>query len=241
MGEYLHFANDMVQKLEPVIERRTGTRLENMLVEDSSAYAGSDSDKLRNAYMFVNGAYPNTIFMNERRYDKEEDPFGAIPRGVTHELAHLAHRKLIEKVRETDIRADMSRLVKRYRKSRVFREGFAEYLSLDHLRDIYEYQTFKKVARDIRLVSSYYNSPDALRPYEQGYKFFKKVLSVIGKDKVFDIARSPPLYEAEVRMPLLYLLRRYPAKGIKNIPKFLIRNIKTKIYKKKHGYAPFDF
>jgi len=242
MGKYLSFANGCIQKFKPIIEERTGTKLENIIAKEESEYPGFAPEYHKNTGMFVcSKNYPDAIFVHETIYDKNKNLLGTIPREITHELAHLVHRKIIYNLKETNPREDISRLVKRYKKSKSFREGFAEYISLNYLADLYDNQTLKRVWGDLGWRASYLNFSPKFIPYERGYKFFRKVLSVVGKDKIFEVARSPPISEIEVKIPLLYLLRRYPAQGVKNIPKFFTRSIKTKIFKKKYGYAPFDF
>jgi len=242
MGKYLSFANQCIQKFKPVIEEKTGVKLEDVIGKEASEYYKRDEDYSPDISMFVDMGCDNSIFVNEKRYEEMGDrSLYKIPRGVAHELAHLAHRKLIKKVRETNPKADISRSVKRYKKSESFREGFAEYMSLTYLNDAYDYETYREVWKDMMRNAGYDNFLPRGKPYERGYKFFRKVLSVIGKDKVFEVARSPPLNELEVRMPLLYLLRRYPAQGIRNIPKFFTKAIRTKLLKKIYGYAPSDY
>lgn len=241
MGEYLSFADKCIQKFKPIIEERTRTKLEDVIAKDICTMPDYVDDAYHGTRMLVSHKCPDSIFVNQDDYERDKASFSEIPVGVAHELAHLAHRKLIDKVREGDKRADISGLVKRYRKSKSFREGFAEYTSLNHLIDVYDDEAVKKAAAAIGHIGGYSKFSREGKPYERGYKFFRKVLNVIGEDKVFDVARSPPIAELEVRMPILYLLRKYPAKGIKNIPKFLAKGIRTKILKTLYGYAPFDF
>lgn len=126
-------------------------------------------------------------------------------------------------------------------KKKSFVEGFAEYMCLDNLLDVYDNKALKDVIERRDSISDYKHFSPEDKPYERGYKFFRKVLSIIGEDKVLEVAKSPPISEIEVRTPLLYRLRKYTTKGIKNTPKFLTRGMKTKILKKLFGYAPFDF
>ena len=241
MGKYLSFANQCIQKFKPVIEEKTGIKLEDVIAKEASEYPLFDSNYSPDALMFVVSGYDNSVFVNEKKYEEMGKSLNKIPGGVAHELAHLAHRKLIRKVRESNPREDISRLVKRYKKSRSFREGFAEYMSHTYLNDIYDHKTYREVWKDMMWDACYRNFSPEDNPYERGYKFFRKVLSVIGKDKVFEVARSPPINELEVKIPLLYLLRRYPAQGVRNIPEFLTKAIRTKLLKRIYGNASLDF
>lgn len=244
MGKHFSFAKQCVHRFKPVIEQMTGTKLEDIVVKHSSEYPRFKpcSDYFRRNLMFTPTDYPNTIFVTEKNFDKKKRLYALIPKFTSHELSHLVHDELIkEELQAIESESKKARLLNRYEKGESFREGFAEYMSLNHLRAIYEQQTLFELITEVNRLSSYGDFSSEFRPYERGYKFFRKVLSVIGRDKVFEVARSPPISEIEVRMPLLYLLRRYPGKGIRNAPKFFVKRIKTKIIKKVHGRAPFDF
>jgi len=236
MGNYLSLANQYVQKLKPIIEEKTGIKLEDVIIQDSSQYPNRNlHPHLYGAPMFVSPAeYPNTIFVTDFNFDANV-VFTSTPIDVVHELSHLIYLKLVvEQLRTIKSKPSRERLIKGW-KSRLFKEGFAEYMSLDSLIDVYD----DKTQYFLNLYHDTLEPTDG--PHKIGYKFFKNVLSVIGKDKVFEIARSPPISELEVGMPLLYLLRRYPAQGIRNVPKFLAKGVRTKILKTLYGYAPFDY
>jgi hypothetical protein len=255
MGKYLSLTEECVQILKPVIEERTGTDLGEIVVKTMRTlpdHYNKDHHDQSDFYMFARkGGFirpkvrePEAIYVNEDVYETENAP-EKIPRHVNHELAHFAYHKIVEK----KIKDKSSKLLsilgtRRCYRSKSFIEGFCEYLSLNYLTDLYDDQTCKEVWKNIMRNASYRNfSPEEV-PYERGYKFFRKVLGVIGKDKVFEVARSPPISEIEVKIPFLYLLRRYPAQGIRNTPKFFtrnIRNIRPKILKKLHRYAFLDF
>lgn len=239
-GLNIHYANQWVKEFKPRIEERTGIKLEDIVVRDIESDPEFDIDYHSDARMFVTPRYRNAIFMNEKKY---EDNYGFIPIDVAHELVHLAHDYLIrEGIKKTKFLPLKVWKIIQYYKLKSFKEGFAEYMSLDNLTNLYGGMYFdEELKRKGRILSSYRDFPVKSKPYAQGYKFFKKVLSVIGKDKYLEVAKSPPISEIEVKIPLLYLLRRYPLQGVKNIPKFFTRSIKTKILKKKYGHAPFDF
>lgn len=234
MGEYFCFAKQCLQKFKPVIEQITGTKLEDIIVKHSFEYPGFKqySDYFRNNLMFTAVDYPNTIFVNEENFDKQNKSFAQIRISLSHELSHLVHDELIKEEFETfESESKKETLLSRYCRSQSFCEGFAEYMSIDQLRRLYDQETLFELVTRMNRLSHYQDCSPEFTPYGRGHKFFRKVLSVIGKDKVFEVARSPPISEIEVRMPLLYLLRRYPTKGIRNIPKFFIKNMKTKITK----------
>lgn len=237
MGKYLSLTQDYVQQFKPIIEEKTGIQLEEIIVRNSSEYPNSNlHPHLYGAPMFVSPAeYPNTVFVKDHDPETANVIFASDPIDVVHELSHFIYLKLaVEKLRTIKSKPSRERLIKGW-KSRSFKEGFAEYMSLDSLIDVYDDKTKY-------FLNSYHDDLEPRDgPHKRGYEFFRKVLGVIGKDKVFEVARSPPISEIEVRVPLLYLLRRYPAKGIRNAPKFFIKSIKTKIIKKLHGRAPFDF
>lgn len=240
MGKYLSLIQDYAQQFKPIIEEKTGIKLEEIIVRNSFEYPNSNLyPHLRGAPMFVALAeYPNTVFVKDYDFENENVVFTSIHIGVAHELSHIIYLKLaVEKLRTIKSKPARERLIKGL-KSTSFQEGFAEYMSLDSLTDVYDDKTKY-------FLNSYHDDLEPRNgPHKRGYEFFRKVLGVIGKDKVFEVARSPPISEIEVKIPFLYLLRRYPAQGIRNIPKFItrnIRNIRPKILKKLHRYAFLDF
>jgi len=245
MGQYLSFAKQCLKEIKPKVEERTGVKLEDLVVRDPSGIPEFSSEK--DSLMFITPyfLYDDVVFVNEKNCIKEQLP---APLGITHELAHKVHEELIG--RELDKTED-SKFPKfflnmwkyrRYNKMISFKEGFAEYMALDHLSDIHDdAQTLQEITEERRNFGSYLSFGPRISPNEKGYKFFKKVLFAIGQDKVIDVASSPPMGEIEVNMPLLYVLRKYPLKGIWNIPKFFARSLTTKIVKEAFGYADFDF
>jgi hypothetical protein len=229
MGKYLTLTQDYAQQFKPIIEERTGTNLEEILAKDICTKPNYVDDDYHDTLMLVDNRCPDSIFVNQDIYERDYKSVSTIPIDVAHELSHLVHYRIVDKKSKN-----------RYRKSRSFREGFAEYMAFDHLLDIYDREAFKEAVK----TSNRYHwdiFSKKLRHYERGYKFFRKVLGVIGRDKVFEVARSPPISEIEVKIPFLYLLRRYPAQGVRNIPNFFTKAIRTKILKKIYGYAPLDF
>jgi hypothetical protein len=269
MGKCLDLTNKYVQWLKPQVEEKTGIRLENIVVNNISEHPKYGLEKHpNNALMIVEWQMQDTVFMFENRYKNKPIEHACL--GLAHELSHLLHFKLLNEedskfepieseyhskaplLSEKEYDKEYPKYKKKFdahierRKSIQYgfsnpklSEGFAEYMSLDFFNYLYDSKT-----RNLALKQSaaFINHADENIPNSEiGYNFFRKVLSVIGRDKVFEVAKSPPISKIEVRMPLLYLLRRYPLQGVKNIPKFLTRSIKTKILKKKYGYAPFDF
>ncbi len=247
MGKYLSLANDRAQHFQPLIEQSTGIKLEDVVVKGSSEYPGIEQDKRsRQGLMFVSTEYPDTIFFNQKNYHEDgKSPTDiTVSEGIAHELSHLTHRQMVkEKWQRTKKESAKARLSKRYWKSTSFREGFAEYMALTHLLtlNIYDEPEATKIAGKATLVGSSLNCSPAAKLHKRGYKFFRKVLSVIGQDKVYEVARSPPISEKEIKIPLLYLLRRYPIKGLKSIPKVIINNTKSKILIRKYGCAGLCF
>lgn len=249
MGKYLSFAKQCLQDFQPKVEERTGIRLEELVVRDPTnipyrfALKGKDDD----ATMFTLPYHPyeNIVFVNEKNCREDKLP---VPYGITHEIVHKVHDKMMEgEVKKTKGSKILRRLwnvwkYKRFDKMRSFQEGFAEYVSLDYLVDIQnDHKTLREIAKKRRDLGSYSNFKPEGIPYERGYKFFRKVLYVIGEDNIFEVAKSPPMSEIEVKIPLLYILRKYPIKGIWYMPDFLFRSLKTKIIKKICGYVDFDF
>lgn len=234
MSTNLHYANQCAKEFKPIIEEKLGVKLEDM--HSKPEYT---TDNYSDRTMFVTPFYRNTIFMDEENCCSK---WYSIAKGVVHELSHLVHDQLIKEKGET-IKSNLAKkwFFGRYYTNRAFREGFCEYMSLTDLIDIYDEQDFRKVARSAGLTGGYFDFLPCFKPYETGYKFFRKVLGVIGKDKVLEVARSPPISEIEVKMPLLYLLRKYPQQAIRSIPKFLRENIRKRIFKRSHGYAPLGF
>lgn len=251
MGKYLSFANECIQNIKPAIEKKTGTRLEDVVAKEASEYPSfhTDAELSEYAAMFVDGEYPGVIFVNERKYDKVEDSLSRIIFDVAHEIAHLAHAKLIQTEIARNIlkkengqctlssMQDAINYFNKYWKSQSFREGFAESISLKSLYPLYGKEVRDKVIDRMSWLGSR-NLPKACKAHARGYKFYSKVCAV-SQAGILEIARSPPICELEVIIPLLYLLRRFPAKTIKKMPRLIAEDIKYKYqkayYKYKHG------
>jgi len=165
-----------------------------------------------------------------------EDCFDKMPynnkiyTSVAHELAHIVHGKIHDeeayrlfppKREGEDYRSipkkeiyreiiSLARFLKNIsRKS--FEEGFAEYFSLDYILGMYDKRTrvFAE-GRSESLLRYKLHRKTSKIDSEAGYNFFKEVLSIIGEDKLFEVARKPPISESEIKTPRLYLLRNYP-------------------------------
>ncbi len=234
MGIYLSFANKCLQYLKPQVEKKFRTKLEDMVVKDSydCPLFNQDPDYFSDNLMFVARDYPDTIFITEKNHDKKYILLSSIPRELNHELAHKVHHELIT---EEFLVRDKTKSLKRYNKNKPFREGFAEFASLDYLTDIYDINELEQAKIREGVIGRYGKFSPKNEPYAQGYKFFRKVLSTIGKDKLLEVAKSPPISKVEVKFPILYLLRKYPSKGIKNIPKFLKHGLKTKVLRDQYS------
>jgi len=232
MGKYLDLANKYVKLLKPKIDKRMGIKLEDIIVKDASSYQpplkpeNFDDSRI---LMFVDPKYfKDTIFMYENHYD-EHTLDSEINVCVAHELAHLVHNKInkekerelflglkdVNDVSEEDLALESKIIMEHYdnHERTSFLEGFAKYLSLDYILDLYDEKTqffAKCVSIDLLRYKMHAQTPED--DYQIGYNFFKKILDIIGKEKFLEIARSPPMSETEIRAPLLYLLRKYPAK-----------------------------
>lgn len=246
MGKYLSFVNECIQNFKPIIEEKTGIKLEDVIAREASEYPDFDTDDHSNVPMFVDNDYPGTIFVNEEIYGKIEDHFSKMTLHTTHELSHLAHKKLIinllkEKVLEQNLQPpfkEARKIAYKYHKSKSFREGFAEWMSLKKLFNIYEKKIQNRAIEEMISILSGEGCPER-KSYERGYKFYDQVMKATCGE-IFKVARSPPIYELEVRIPLLYLLRRFPAKTIKSMPRLVAEGIKKNYlkayYRYKHGY-----
>ena len=108
MGKYLSLANEYVQKFKPVIEEKTGTNLEEVLAKDISTKPTYIHDAYRDTRILVHRDCPNSIFVNQNKYEWEQEPLSDIPVDVAHELSHLAHNKFMDekykKIKYTSIR-----------------------------------------------------------------------------------------------------------------------------------------
>lgn len=235
MGKHLDLANEYVQWLKPRVEEKTWIRLDDIVVKDSSKYyplvEHEDNDSINpDTLMFICRSYPNTIFMPEDHYDKNT-LISEIYTSVAHEVAHLIHdiinkeeaAKLFPELSEDNDLSEeyalrelerMDKYLNNYER-KSFQEGFAEYLSLDYILDIYDEKTqfFAKCKSTdlLRYKKIYPGTPETI--YEIGYNFFKEVLGILGKDKFLKMARSPPISEIEVKMPFLYLSRNHHYKS----------------------------
>ena len=244
MGKYLPYANECIQKFKPAVEENAGIRLEDVVAKEAAEHPDfhTDYEFADYAAMFVDREYPGIIFVNEKKYDQLEDSLSEITLGITHELAHLAHAKLIQTEIARNIlkkengqctlssMQDAINYFNKYWKSQSFREGFAESISLKGLFNLYDRHTRNEALEQMISLASYKKFPKRLRPYEKGYKFYSKVMRVL-QAGILEIARSPPINEIEVRIPLLYLLRRCPAKTIKTMPRLIAEDIKNKYQK----------
>jgi len=232
-GEII-YARQWLQTLKPVVQERTGITLDEIVVKSMREFPWFSANDYSNVLMFVNRAdcCKNAIFVNGNNY--KEKGAGTIPLHVAHELSHLIHYEIIKE------QVDKIRLpiYERWKMTRYenesFMEGFAEYLSIDYLAgaDSWVDRLAEIRKRKFNLYEEANYIPIPKPVSYRGYKFFEKVLDVIGKDKVLEVARAPPLCELEMKNPLLYILRRYPIKGIRNIPKFAVKDIREKMRKR---------
>lgn len=248
MGEYIQLAQHYANKLKPLVERKvrkTGIELEDIIIEDALSDVSSDheADLSEGTSMYVRPFIPNRIYAYEQSLEKKKHPESFIPMAIIHELSHIVQDNLIKK-RRWDLSQTSPRYARwfwnRYDKIHSFNEGFAEYMSLNYLADMYT-DVLEKVKQEEleprkANLSSYKkdftHNLSANSIYRaRGYKFFKNVISALGEEKLMEVASKPALHEIEIRIPLLYLMRNYPMKGIKNIPKLMYQSIKRRIKK----------
>lgn len=217
MGKYLELAKQYGEKFKPVVGKEVRVNLEDIVVRDHiyDYYTHNMNDA--SMYVWPRGS---TVYVYENNIGKKDEPESFTPVAVVHELLHITQDRLFEKKYEKlkakpilSIYANW--ILRRYDKASAFHEGFAVYTSLNHMKEIYN-QTIKKYTCKTENDLGPHNF-GRTPIYIQGYKFFKKVLNTIGKDKLWEVATSPPLYKLEVRIPILYLLRQYPKEWIKSI------------------------
>jgi len=234
MGEYKTYAEKCIQRFKKPIEERTGTKLENLIVQELSNHPvikDCMEDYDITLMMTVPRVNPSRIFIIEENYRKLRKPLEAVAEGIVHEMTHLAHKEIVEEMSVNTIHMS---------KRNMFQEGFAMYMALDHMRDLYTEKELKYIDKERESFGSYKEFKESLKPYGRGYKFFRKILGVIGDDNMMELVKNPPSYEIEMKFPLLYLLNHYPGLGFKNFGKFVSKARETRKIKKKKGIAPFD-
>ena len=223
--KYFSAAENSIGRIKPVIEKRLGVELGDVHLREACTFNGYIDDLFDDTYMFVNNKQPDTIYINGIEYESENAPTSKVAQHVAHELAHLAHLKL-----------DKSSM----KRNKSFIEGFAEYLSLDELVDVYNSGEQEQVWQ-VRNKRSCYSKDNPDNEYGRGYKFFRKVLNVLGSDKLEEVAVTHPLNDLEVNIPLLYLLRTNPVKTIPKIPFFAQKYVKAMKRKRFVGSGHMGF
>lgn len=232
-SKLIRLANEFSQKFKPRIEERVGVKLEDIPFLDIN-----ESPEMKDKNLHLNGkmiikflhhkgeVYTPLVYVDEQKYRFDFIKRYHIARSVVHEISHFVHHKIFdreierlkqklpydsyEKVNSLDHIIN-ERL--KFIRARSFREGFAQYMSLDYLIGVYQ---FKNQLLNYMLIYErlrYSHAPDIIEPkndHRQGYLFFKKVMRKIGDGRLLEVAVTPSLNREEIQNPELYIKRNYP-------------------------------
>ena len=82
-------------RLKQIIEHKTGTKLQDMVVCDDRVYLKKNKSYLRNALMFINRSLTNFIFVNKELCGKANMDAGDVETSIAHVISHHALNELI--------------------------------------------------------------------------------------------------------------------------------------------------
>lgn len=210
MKKYFELTKEYTKRLKPFVEKMTGINLQDIIVEEEledhsgamRAHWGGPS--IRVSETFLKG------LEEEEKKKRNNDELSIymdyfIKKGILHDLSHFVHERLLQKKGYTFNEKLQDKTLLPYTDNISFCEGFAMYMCLDYLKDLYE----PKFAQLLEEDRKDYMPTDMLQreieqacnPYVRGYTFFKGVTEVIGEEKLFEVATMPtedPLEETRI-------------------------------------------
>jgi len=224
MIEFEELIKYYVDKYKPKIEDSFEIDLKDILLT-------SIRDKKEAPMSISIECYKSTLKANLQHLKKMEKHLGKkhsiakIPYFTVHELAHILMYRILQKniveAKKTGPHSKVAVMLMRLMRGQIpynkpFKEGFAEYVSLDRLIWLYQDDdnvkkgTIKDMIRKRKHNLNMYTDFMArlfmrkMKPYGQGYWFFNKVLDELGGDKLEDIASIPPNGIHQIKKPELY-------------------------------------
>lgn len=230
MKKYFELTKEYIEKLKPLVEKMTGVNLQDIVVEEElENHRGAMRAHWEGLSIRVSETFLKKLEEEEkkkRRNDQELDLYMDyfIRKGVLHDLSHFVHERLLQKKGYTFNEKLLGKTLLPYMDNAPFCEGFAMYMCLDYLKDLYEphfAQLLEEDRQDYRPADMLQREIEqACNPYVRGYIFFKGIAETLGEEKLFEAAIVPtedPLEETRISRYLFrFLSKSNPGDCIKN-------------------------
>ncbi len=210
MKKYVELAKDYVERFKPFVEKMTGINLQDIIVEEElENHIGAMRAHWEGTSIRVSETYLKGLEEEEKEKRNDDglsiymDYF--IKKGVIHDLSHFVHERLLQKKGYTFNEKLQGKTLLPCTDNISFCEGFAMYMCLDYLKDLYEPKfahLLEEDRKDYMPVDMLQQEIEqAYNPYVREYTFFKDVTEVIGEEKLFEVAIVPtedPLEETRI-------------------------------------------
>jgi hypothetical protein len=230
MRKYSELTKDYVEKFKPLVEKMTGINLQDIVVEEElENHRGAmrthwEGPSIRVSETFLKGVEEEEKKKgrNDHELDLYMDYF--VRKGTLHDLSHFVHDRLLQKRNYTFNEKLHDKTILPYTDNISFCEGFAMYMCLDYLKDLYEpkfAQLLEEDRQDYMPADMMQREIEqACNPYVRGYIFFKAIAETLGEEKLFEVATVPtedPLEETRISHYLFrFLSKSNPEAYIKN-------------------------
>lgn len=221
MEKYVELAKDYVERFKPFVEKMTGISLQDIVVEEEledhrgAMRAHWEGNSIRVSETFLKGVEEEEKKKgrNDQELDLYMDYF--IRKGTLHDLSHFVHERLLQKKGYTFNEKLEGFTLLPCIDNISFCEGFAMYMCLDYLKDLYEpkfAQLLEEDRQDYMPVDMLQREIEqACNPYVRGYTFFKGIAETVGEENLFEVAIVPieePLEETRISYYLFRFLSK---------------------------------